>query len=183
MLLYICLYRSPSQVYKNLKSFCSSLNSLLSNINDQHHACSIVIEDLNAKCSKWCTIYKDNTEGHEIDSIATTAGHSQMINKPTHFINESSSCIDLIFSSNTSFIKNCRSELSIHEKCHRHNIYETLDFDIPPLHLIIETFGITNMQMLKISKKLFQRLTGLRLCPIEMKIKKCKILTDILLNV
>ena len=131
MLLYICLYRSPSQVYKNLKSFCSSCNSLLSNINDQHQACSIVIEDLNAKCSKWCTIYKDNTEGHEIDSIATTAGHSQMINKPTHFINESSSCIDLIFSSNTSFIKNCGSELSIHEKCHRHNIYETLNFDIP----------------------------------------------------
>ena len=28
-----------------------SLDSLLSNINDQHPACSIVIDDFNAKCS------------------------------------------------------------------------------------------------------------------------------------
>ena len=54
-----------------------------------------------------------------------------MINKPRHFINESSSCIDLIFSSNTSFLKICESELSIYEKCHHNIIYGTLNFDIP----------------------------------------------------
>ena len=53
-----------------------------------------------------------------------------MINKPTHFINQSSSCIDLIFSSNTSFVKDCGSEPSIYEKCN-HNIYRTLNFNIP----------------------------------------------------
>ena len=31
------------------------------------------------------------TPGLELDSITTTAGYSQMINKPMHFINESSS--------------------------------------------------------------------------------------------
>ena len=89
------LYKSPSQSHEELESFCSSLDSLLSNINDQHLACSIVIEDFNAKCSKWYTSDKDNTAGFELDSITTTAGYSQMINKPTHFINESSSCIPL----------------------------------------------------------------------------------------
>ena len=59
-----------------------------------------------------------------------------MINKPTDVINESSCCINLIFSSNTSFIKNCGSELSIYEKCHHNIIYGTLNFDItlPPLY-------------------------------------------------
>ena len=92
--------------------------------------------DFNAKCSKWCTSDKDNTANFELDSITTTAGYSQMINKPTHFINESSSCIDLIFYSNTSFVKNCRSQPSIYEKCHHNIIHGTLNIDIalPPLY-------------------------------------------------
>ena len=63
------------------------------NINDQHSVCSIVIADFNAKCSKWYTTDEDDTVDLELGSITTTAGYSQMINKPTHFINESSSCI------------------------------------------------------------------------------------------
>ena len=54
-----------------------------------------------------------------------------MINKPTHFINESSSCIDLIFSSNTSFVKNCGSELQIYEKYHHNFIYGASNFHVP----------------------------------------------------
>ena len=62
---------------------------------------------------EWCTTDKNNAAGLEIDIFTTTAGYSQMINKPIHFISESSSCINLIFSSNTSLQKtveaNCRS--------------------------------------------------------------------------
>ena len=103
------LYRSQSQSHEVLESFWSSLDFLLSNINDQHPACSIAIEDFNAKFSKWCTTDKDNTAGLELDSITTL--------------------------------------------------------------LIVETFGITNMQILKVSKKLFQRLTGLRRFSIETQKK------------
>ena len=73
---FTCLSRSPSQSHGKLESFCSSLDSLLSNINDQHPACSIIIGDFNAKCSKWCTSDKDNTAGPELDSITTTAGYN-----------------------------------------------------------------------------------------------------------
>ena len=88
---FTCLYRSQSQSHEELERFCSSLDSLLSNINDQHPACSIVIGDFNTRCSKWCTSDKDNTAGLELHSIPITAGYSQMINKRTHVINESSS--------------------------------------------------------------------------------------------
>ena len=43
-----------------LESFCSSIDSLLSNINDQHPAYLIVIGEFNAKSSKWCTSDKDS---------------------------------------------------------------------------------------------------------------------------
>ena len=60
---------------------------------------------------------QSNRAGLGLDSITPTTGYSQMINEPRHFFNESSSCIDLIFSSNSSFVKNCESELSIYEIC------------------------------------------------------------------
>ena len=42
------------------------------------------------------------------------------------------------------------------------------------LLLDMETFGITNIQILKVFKKLFQHFTGLRLSSIEMQMKKDK---------
>ena len=86
---FTCFYRSQSQSHEELESFCSNLDFLLFNRNDQHPACSIVIGDFNAKCSKECITDKENTAGLEVDSITTTAGYSQMINKPTHIFKES----------------------------------------------------------------------------------------------
>ena len=67
----------------------------------------------------------------ELDNITMTSGYNQMIDKPTHCINESSSCIDLIFSSNVNLTKNCRVEQSLYKKCHHNIICGTLDFNIP----------------------------------------------------
>ena len=115
----------PSQSHDEFENSCSELNLLLTNINNNQPACSILIGDFNAKCSKWCSSDKNNIAGLEMDNITTTAGYSQLINKPTHFINGTSSCIDLIFSSNVSFIRNYGIEQSIYEKCHHNITYGT----------------------------------------------------------
>ena len=44
-----------------------------------------------------------------------TSGYNQMIDKPTHYINESSSCIDLIFSTNVNLTKNGGVGQSLYE--------------------------------------------------------------------
>ena len=128
---FTCFYRSPSQSHAEFENYYSELNLLLTNINNNLPACSIVIGDFNAECSKWSSSDKNNTAGLEIDNITTTAGYSQLINKPTHFINGTSSCVDLIFSSNVSFIRNYGIEQSIYEKCHHNITYGTLDFSVP----------------------------------------------------
>ena len=61
---------------------------------------SIVLGDFNAKCLKWCASEGNNSAGIELDNITATFSYNQMIDKSTHYISESSSCIDLIFSSN-----------------------------------------------------------------------------------
>ena len=53
-----------------------------------------------------------------------------MIDKPAHYINESSSCIDLIFSSNVNLTKIYGVEQSLYETCHHNIIYGTLNLNI-----------------------------------------------------
>ena len=84
---FTCFYRSPSQSHDEFENFCSELNLLLTNINNNQPACSVLLGDFNAKCSKWCSSDKNNIAGLEIDNTTTTAGYSQLIKKPTHFIN------------------------------------------------------------------------------------------------
>ena len=39
--------------------------------------------------SKWCASDKNNTAGIKLDNITITSGYNQMIDKPTHYNNES----------------------------------------------------------------------------------------------
>ena len=49
---------------------------------------------------KWSAFHKDSPEGHEIESRANT----------------SSSCIDLVFTTNSCFVKNSGVELSLFDE-------------------------------------------------------------------
>ena len=73
---FTCLYRSPSQSHDELERFCANFDLLLSNINDLHPTCSIVLGDFNAKCSKWCASDRNNSAGIELDNITTTSGYN-----------------------------------------------------------------------------------------------------------
>ena len=126
-----CFYRSPSQNHDELENFYSELDLPLTNINNNQPACPILIGNFNVKFSKWCISGKNNIAGLETDNITTSASYSQLINKQTRFINGTSFCIDLIFSSNLSFIKNYVTERSIYEKCHHNIKCGTLDFIVP----------------------------------------------------
>ena len=83
--------------------------------------CSIITGDFNARCSRWWKNDLTNVKGEEIDTLTSPAGYSQIIGKPTHILNNSKSCIDLIFCTNKNIISNYGVDVSIFEKCH-HNI-------------------------------------------------------------
>ena len=101
---FTCLYRSPSQMSDEFEDFCTNLNLFLSNINDFNPPCFVATGDFNARPHQWWTLDKENNEGHEISFLTSSSGYSQLIDQPTHITKESSSCIDLIFTSNPSFL-------------------------------------------------------------------------------
>ena len=74
----------------------------------------------------------------KLDNVTTTPGFNQLINKLTHFVNDTSSCIDSLFSSDKSLVKNCGIEQSIYGKCRFNIIFGTLNFSIPLLPLGLE---------------------------------------------
>ena len=83
-----------------------------------------------------------NLQGQELDSLTLLAGHNQIIDKPTHVINNSMSCIDLIFCTNQSVISNHGVDVSIFDKCHHNIIYGKINIRVPlPPTYVREVWG------------------------------------------
>ena len=62
------------------------------------------IEDFNVRLSSWCINDKSNYEKTKIDCLATEYDLEQVINEPAHLLENSSSCIDLIFTSQPNLV-------------------------------------------------------------------------------
>ena len=103
----------------------------MNSINSLTPAVSIITGDFNGKCSKWYSFDISDNIGKEFDTITSTAGYSQIIDEPTHFTSNSSSCIDLIFTSNPSILVDSGIEKSVSSSCHHDIIYGKINFRIP----------------------------------------------------
>ena len=95
--MFSCIYISPSQNRDEFENFCANIDILLNSINDELPLCSLVTGHFNARCSRLWKDYVTNFQGQELDSHTLSAEYNQFIGKPTHVINNSMSCIDLIF--------------------------------------------------------------------------------------
>ena len=63
--------------------------------------------------------------------MQVTAGYSQLINQTNHCIIGSSSCIDLIFTSNTNLVTDFGVDPTLYKTCHHNLIFGKINFDIP----------------------------------------------------
>ena len=79
------------------------------------------IGDFNAKSSYWWSGDKTSQEGLQIDSLTSFYGLHQLISQATHVFNNSSSCIDLIFTSQPNLVIQSGVYSSLHNNSH-HNI-------------------------------------------------------------
>ena len=93
--------------------------------------CSALIGDFNGRCSKWWSNDITNDNSCALDTLASSAGYKQIINKPIRTVNNSSSCIYLIFCNNLNIISNYGVDLSIFEKCHHNIIFGNINIRIP----------------------------------------------------
>ena len=64
---------------------------------NNNHFLTTVIVDFSAKWNKLSKGDRSTNEGSKIDFLTSKFGFSQIIKEPTHVLENSSSCIDLIF--------------------------------------------------------------------------------------
>ena len=107
------------------------IDTYLNDVNDEFTICSVVRGDFNARNSRWWKNNITNSAGLELDSLISSAGYTQVIDKPIHAVNSLMSCIDLIFCTNQNVISKHEVDVSIFDKCHHDKIYAKINNRVP----------------------------------------------------
>ena len=121
----LSLYRSPNQSQDEFETFTNNLELILDKIFEANSFSVIVPGDFNAKLSQWYKNDKAATEGSKIVNSTFQYGLKQIINRPAHVPNNSSSCIDLLFTSQPNLVMESGVHSSLHSNCH-HQIMQDI---------------------------------------------------------
>ena len=86
-----------------------------------------MIGDFNAKSSNWSSNDPTTADGAQLNYLTSLYGMKQVITEPTHTLENSSSCTDLIFSNQPNLIMDSGVHPTLHSKCHHQIIYAKLN--------------------------------------------------------
>ena len=133
----VSLYRSPNQTSDEFDSFITNLENLVVDISRSNRHFLLLIGELNAKSSNWSSNDTTTAEGAQLDYFTSLYGMKQVKTEPTHILESSASCIDLIFTNQSNIVMDSRVHLSLHEKCHHQIIYSKLNLrsEYPPPYI------------------------------------------------
>ena len=90
----------------------------------------VAIGDFNAPSSNWCINGKCNYEGAEIDCLATEYDLKQVINESTYLLENSSSYIDVMFTSQPNLVMEAGIRPSLHASYHHQIVYAKFNLKI-----------------------------------------------------
>ena len=93
----------------------------------------VLLGNFNSECTNWYKHDKTNFEGIAIENISSQCELYQVINEPTHILENSSSYIDLIFTSQPILITEL-VQPSLDPNCHHQIIYAKFNLKVhyPP---------------------------------------------------
>ena len=145
---FISLYRSPSQSLDVFEKFADNFELNLDKVTNKNPYLIIILGDFSAKSSNW---YKHDTttyEGSKIDAITSQFRLKQLIQEPTHILTDSSSCIDLIFTSQPNLVM----ESGVHSSLHHQIIYSKINLKLfypPPYEREIWHYQRANVDLIQ----------------------------------
>ena len=161
---FVALYRPSSQSQDDFTTFSYNFKMTLDLVSKKNPFLFVVLGDFNAKLRQWYD--KDSSPSEEISIENNTSQFRlhQIINEPIH----SSSCIDLIFTSQPNLSVKYGTQSSLHPNCHHQIIYNKFNLEViyPPPTLA--RLGTIKIQMLISSDDPIMNLTGIGLLRINM---------------
>ena len=119
---FVVLCRSPSQSSDEFESFSKNLELTLDRVIQSTSYIAVLVGDFNAKCTNWYKHDTTNFEGITIDNILSHWGLYEVINEHTHVLENSSSCMELILTSQPNLISESGVHPWLHSNCHHQAI-------------------------------------------------------------
>ena len=121
---FVILYRSLSQNHDDFETYMKNFYELnLDKINKKSPLLTVTLGDFNAKSKNWLKNEKTLYEGSELAILTCSHGLHQLINEPTYLFDSSSSCINLIFTSQPNLVMESGIELSLQPICHHKLVF------------------------------------------------------------
>ena len=90
----------------------------------------VVLGDFNAKSSNWYKYDKTAYEGSKNEAITSQFELKQLIQEPTHILSNSTSCNDLLFTSQPNLVMESGAQPSLHENCHHQLVYAKFNLKV-----------------------------------------------------
>ena len=95
---FIAFYRSPSQSQDDFATFSDNFEMILDLVSKENPFLLVVFVDFNAKLNQWHDKGSSTSEVISVEKITSQITHHTYY-EPTHTLENSSSCKDLIFTS------------------------------------------------------------------------------------
>ena len=108
--------------------------------------------DFSAKSNNWCKNDITSHEGSMIDAVKSNYGLYQLIQESTHILNLSSSCIDLIFTSQPNLAMESRVHSTLHPNCHHQVVFAKFNLFIlypPPYERTVWFYKKANPELIQ----------------------------------
>ena len=116
------------------------------------------MEEINGKEKSEKLKIVNLLEDSQIEFLASQFAMSQVINEPTHILDNSKSCIDLIFTSQPNMIVDSGVHSSLHSNCHHQIVHAKFDLKVfypPPYERTVWHFSRANSDHIKKTINLF----------------------------
>ena len=120
---FALIYRSPSQTLDEFDIFMENFELMLSSMSIEEPYCIIITGDFNCRSPHWWKDERENDEGRIFEAFTAELGLQQLVCEPTHFIGESKSCIDLIFTNQPNLFLETGVHPTLHRQCHHHVVF------------------------------------------------------------
>ena len=115
---FVALYRSPSQSQDDFATFSDNFEMILDLVSKKNPFLIVVLGGFNGKVSHWHGKNSSTSEEISIENITSQFGLHKIISEPTPILENSSSCIDLIFTSQLNLSVESGTYPSLHPNCH-----------------------------------------------------------------
>ena len=126
----ISLYRSPSQTPDQFDNFLQLSEELLQDIFKLKSSFILITGDFNCRNSNWYLGDPVTPQGARVEALTSFYGLNQLIKTPTHLLQNSATCIDLVFINQPHLVMESGVHSSLSSMCLHEIVFAKLNLKV-----------------------------------------------------